>query len=71
MEASKACNEEGFILNRKTGIVHRPDCRTLPCLPWLPYGTTWARTESTDRFRPCWHCMSKEGRARRSRIESQ
>lgn len=57
MEASKACSEESFILNRKTGIVHQPDCRTLPRLPWLPYGTTWVGVETVRGFRACCHCL--------------
>jgi methylphosphotriester-DNA--protein-cysteine methyltransferase len=57
MEASKACSEQGFILNRKTGIIHRPDCPTLPRLPWLPYGTTWVQTESVGLMRPCCRCL--------------
>lgn len=66
MEARKACSEEGFILNRKTGIVHRPDCRTLPRLPWLPYGTTWMQTKSIGTFRPCWHCLADAAAANRN-----
>lgn len=65
MEASKSCSEEGFILNRKTGIVHRPDCRTLPRLPWLPYGTTWVQTESIGNLRLCWHCLPEVAEADR------
>lgn len=59
METRKACSEESFILNRKTGIVHRPDCRTLPRLPWLPYGTTWTKTESIGNMKPCRHCLPR------------
>lgn len=57
MKSSAACQERGFILNRKTGIIHTPDCRTLPRLPWLPYGTTWMQTDSVGTFRPCLHCL--------------
>jgi len=57
MKASQARDKDSFILNRKTGIIHRADCRTLPRLPWLPYGTTWAGSSAIANFRPCLHCL--------------
>lgn len=63
MEASAAREEGGYILNRRTGIIHTPDCRTLPRLPWLPYGTTWMQTDSIGTSRPCWRCLPELGRA--------
>lgn len=53
----KEARGDGYILNRKTGIVHRADCRTLPRLPWLPYGTTWVEAVAIDSLRSCQHCI--------------